>query len=490
MRIGIALALSSASGAVFARHGEPPYSIVHPAKVGLSIPTEELEPVDAVGLRALDDESTAAPGPHEKRLRVANGIAVSIDGANGLWEALPDGSHLWRMRVRAPGATDLRMQFGDVVLPDGATLHLIGADQTYQGPYTRADAPDGRFDSPVIAGDVATIELRVPEAVQTDVVVVRMTRVGVGFRDLFRREKSGTGPGTSGACNVNVACPLGQVYPEEVASAAYYEFVDDDDHGSYLCSGTLLADVPRDRRNYFLSAAHCVDSAAEAASMVIYFNYQSTQCSALSAPSGGFFNDDLHGASLRATRADVDFSLVELTQTPDSSWHPYFAGWDASGVSPSGTVGIHHPSGDAKKITAGPAPSVTYNCIASSGPDDSHWMTGPYSQGTTEGGSSGSGLFASSASGTRARQLIGTLSGGAAACSSTSPTQPNASTDCYGRFAVGWNGPAATSRLRDWLDPANTGVTELQGGDGTMIDVPGHSTHAIPPGLLHGSQRR
>jgi lysyl endopeptidase len=485
------LALALAGGIAHARQGEPPYSFLHPAKAGLAIPVEELPAIDAAMMRAQADETSNVPGSHPKRLRVANDNPVSINAnRDGVWESMPDGSRLWRVRVRVAGATDLRLRFTRFSLPDGATLHIIGADHYYQGPYSVADATDSRFNSPVVPGDEATVELHVPAGVPIAADGLELTRVGAGFRDLFQRGKLDPGPGASGACNVNVACPLGQAYPDEVAAAAYYEFDDDDDRNSYLCSGTLLADVPRDHRNYFLSAAHCVDSDTEAASMVIYWNYQSTQCNALVAPAGGFLNDDLHGASLRATRADVDFSLVELNQPPDPSWNAYYAGWDASGIAPAGTVGIHHPNGDVKKITAGPSPSTTYSCISASGSATTHWQTGPYTQGTTEGGSSGSGLFASAASGTHARLLIGTLSGGEAACSITSPSQPNASTDCYGRFAVAWNGTAAATRLRDWLDPANTGTVLLQGGDPPPLVPRAHSTRPIPAALLQAHERR
>jgi lysyl endopeptidase len=230
-----------------------------------------------------------------------------------------------------------------------------------------------------------------------------------------------------------------------------------------------------------------VASATEANSMVVYWNYQSTVCGALVAPPGGYFNDDQHGASLRATRADADFALVELLQTPNPAWDVYYAGWDASGAMPSGTIGIHHPSGDVKKVTAGPAPGTIDNCIGTGGASaNTHWETGPYSQGTTEGGSSGSGLFVKAGNGSgRDRLLIGTLSGGLAACSDSSPTQPNNETDCYGKLASAWNGSSASSRLRDWLDPANTGALIGAGIDSqaTVPDVRrfgGHSQHERP----------
>lgn len=494
LRVAALLVLVFVSVDATARQGELPYSLAHRAKIGVYLQTQDVQAIDAAARRDEIDEAMHRPGPHMKRLKSADNVPVSItpDG-NGVWETLVDGSRLWRARVRAAGATDLRLTFGKFSLPPGATMYVIGTDDYYQGPYTVADSMNAQFHSPAIPGDTAMIEMRIPANTPFAPDTLELSGVGAGFRDLFGREKvSSTGPGASGACNVDVACPLGQSYPNEIQAVGYYEFQADSDHGYYICTGTLLADVPRDRKNYFLTAAHCISSSAEAASMVVYWNYQSTQCGTLSAPAGGFLGDDLHAATLRASRADVDFTLVELTQAPQAAWNAFHAGWDASGSVPSGTIGIHHPSGDVKKITAGPAPSTTYSCISDSGASNTHWQTGPYTQGTTEGGSSGSGLFASAADGSHARLLIGTLSGGGAACSSLSPSQPNAENDCYGKFAIAWNGTDASTRLRDWLDPANSGAVSLQGGDGpTVTPQPFfHSHHAIPPGLLERSMRR
>ena len=481
-RAVLALAALAALVPAYARQGVPPYSFSHRAKSLQATPVEELGAIDAA-TRRHDTDAAALSGAPTKRLRTADAIAVDIDTArHGAWSDLADGSRLWRVEIHVEGATDLRLAFARFALPQGATLQLIGPDRYYQGPYTAADAFAGAFHSPVLPGDRATIELHVPAGVAMPPDAFALTSVGAGFRDLFRRDKAidDTGPGTSGPCNVNVVCPLGQPYPDQIRAAAYYEFTGDEDHATYLCSGTLLADVPHDRKTYFLSAAHCVASGTETASMVVYWNYQSQTCSGTVPPPGGFFNDDQHGATLRATRADADFTLVQLSTAPDASWDVYYAGWDASGAAPSGTIGIHHPSGDVKKITAGPAPGTTDNCIDTGGSSsDTHWETGPYTQGTTEGGSSGSGLFATSATGGgRARLLIGSLSGGFAACDASDPTQPNDETDCYGKLAAAWNGSGASSRLRDWLDPGNTGALTASGVDSTATQAGvGHSHH-------------
>jgi len=481
----LALAALAAFAPAHARQGEPPYTFSHPTKSMRAGPVEEIGATDAPARRR-DADAALLNGAPAKRLRTADAVAVDIDTERrGAWTNLADGSRLWRVEIHAPGATDLRFAFARFALPPGATLHVIGADRYYQGPYTVDDAPGGTFHSSVVPGDRATIELHVPANAVLSREAFELTSVGAGFRDLFRREKAidATGPGTSGACNVNVVCPLGQPYPDQIRAVAYYEYTDDDDHARYICTGNLLADVPHDRKAYFLSAAHCVSSASEAASMVVYWNYQSQTCTGDVPPPGGFLNDDQHGASVRATRADADFTLMQLTQAPDPSWDAYFSGWDASGAEPSGTIGIHHPSGDVKKITAGPAPGTTDNCIDTGGSSsDTHWETGPYTHGTTEGGSSGSGLFATSTTGGgHARLLIGTLSGGYAACDTFDPSQPNDETDCYGKLAAAWDGPSASSRLRDWLDPANTGALSASGIDGNATGVGnGHSHHREP----------
>jgi subtilisin-like proprotein convertase family protein len=110
-------------------------------------------------------------------------------------------------------------------------------------------------------------------------------------------------------------------------------------------------------------------------------------------------------------------------------------------------VGIHHPSLDEKAITFNTDPlEKSDNCIG--GGTDTHWHIDQHEDGTTEPGSSGSGLWDSSN-----HCFIGTLSGGAASCSVIDY-------DCYGRFAKHWTGGGtAATRLSDWLDPAGTNPT-------------------------------
>jgi lysyl endopeptidase len=158
-------------------------------------------------------------------------------------------------------------------------------------------------------------------------------------------------------------------------------------------------------------------------------------------------------ARVVANNANSDFALLRLVESPNHLTIRY-CGWDRSGSTPSSTVCVHHPSGDIKKISFdNNSPAITgyliSGCTPSSG--TTHWRVVDWDVGTTEGGSSGSPLFDMN------HRIIGQLHGGCAACG-------NNESDYYGRFSSSWNSSTdSRRRLRDWLDPSNTGTTTLNG---------------------------
>jgi hypothetical protein len=455
--------------AAFARQGEPPPGLGPMAKRLDAAPEVRLPAIDAAALRVEQDSARMkSTSPQDKRLLVARENAVDLDTLrHGQWQMQADGSLLWRLRVRVPGATDLHLGFETYRLIPGAAVWVVGANDYYEGPYTMEDAEP--LWVPLVPGDAATIELRLPAAAAIHDIDLSLTSVGAGFRDMFAREARNGVPGASGPCNINVVCPLGQPYSAESRALAYYEFRDALGD-TYICTATLMNDVPGDRRNYVLTAAHCLSTPGEAASMRLYWNYRSTTCS---ANTGISFSQNQTGTTLRATRADADFTLVELNQEPNPAWNLFHAGWDATNIAPPGSIGLHHPSGDAAKVNNNPnMPFTINNCIGTGGGSlNTHWYAGPYDQGTTEGGSSGSGLWIPSGSaGGNGRRLIGVLSGGTAFCAGPLPDN---GFDCYGKFSAAWNGPAPSSRLRDWLDPAATGTLSLAGIDKNATETEG-----------------
>jgi hypothetical protein len=149
-----------------------------------------------------------------------------------------------------------------------------------------------------------------------------------------------------------------------------------------------------------------------------------------------------------------DFLLLKLKGSILKSWNVSFSGWNRTGTATSSGVSIHHPFGDVKKKSTykNQPTSIQYGSVAGT-----HfrvlWSATQNGYSTTEGGSSGAGLFNSNG------QLIGALTGGGASC------QNNTLPDFYGRFWFSWDryGNQSSQRLKDWLDPIQSNVTFISG---------------------------
>jgi hypothetical protein len=369
----------------------------------------------------------------------------------GTWENVP-GGRLWRLRVVSLGATDLNFGFSRFWLPKGAMLHVISENESYyQGPYAARDnQPHGQLWTPVVPGDAAVIELFVPtEAVEKPQIV--LSEINTGYRDLFHKQATYAASAV-GSCEVDVVCPQATGWSNEYRSVALYSI-----SGVALCTGTLITDAAGDFRNYFLTANHCGLNPSDAPSMVVYWNYQSPVCGEL---GGGSLTQNQSGAVFRAARYDVDFALVELDEMPDPSFQVYYSGWDHSGSTPAGAVGIHQPDASVKCISFSSNTLATVSSCIDTGGTNTHWQV-IWSEGVTEPGSSGSGIWDPTT-----HLLVGTLSGGQSSCSY--PDGP----DCYGKFSVAWYADGSPAdELSDWLDPENTGVIRAPGIDPMLYSI-------------------
>jgi hypothetical protein len=397
-------------------------------------------PSTDVGAELTADAKAAAPVP--VRFAVARSVELT-PATSGTWEQLAEG-RLWRLRLTSSGATDLNFGFTEFWLPEGASLYIISEGESYyQGPYTAADnTPSSQLWTPAVPGAAAIIELFLPAGSQKEPRLV-LTQVAAGYRDLFH---SGTALMTPKAlsCEIDVACPQAAAWTNEIRSVARISI-----GGTTLCSGSLIMDSPRDFRPFFLTANHCGLTPANASSVVVYWNDQSPACGQHGL--GGSLDQNQTGATFRAAKADVDFSLIELNQLPPAAYRVYYAGWDRSGAAPAGGVGIHHPNADGKCISFSTDPLTTIDGCAGVGGSNTHWQV-TWTSGMTEPGSSGSGIWDPAT-----HLLVGTLTGGGSTCPPTVP-------DCYGKFSVAWaSGTQATNRLRDWLDPLKTGVNSVAG---------------------------
>lgn len=435
-------AAGAMSAGAQARIGSAPASF---STAGAGVPSIDLAVMAAVDearyLREDEDRVKAGlDGPYRFAAPLATRLTTATDGT---WSQLPDGGRIWRCEVISVGARTLNFGFTTFRLPAGATVHLYPAgSRDYLGPYTRDDAtPDGQFWTPVVRGDDAVIELFVPAGCEFEPVLVigQVAHDYRGFSQIRERVEK------AGSCNNDVVCPEGAPWQDQINSEGVYTI-----SGIWECSGQMINSNNPTPLPYFLTANHCNITSTNQGGVVVYWNFQSPTCGQL---GGGSLAQHQSGSILKAKWATSDFCLIQLLQDPPDSCHVYYTGFDATEQNaPSASTCIHHPSCDEKSISFNTDPLTATSYLQSSVPGDgTHWRVDDWEDGTTEPGSSGSGLWDPS------HRLVGQLHGGYAACNSIT-------SDWFGRLSRSWAGGGTTStRLKDWLDPSGAGTMVLDG---------------------------
>ncbi|MBN2448519.1 MAG: trypsin-like peptidase domain-containing protein [Phycisphaerae bacterium] len=407
------------------------------------VPVIEVPALDMKTVRAEDaarEVEGAAP-----RFAIPTETLITPD-ADGIWQDLDEQTRIWRLRIMSPGALSLNLGFTGYLMPPGGKLLVYATDDSYQiGPFTEDDNEDhGELWTPVVLSDDIIVELTVPRDV-LDKLVLQLTSINVGYR-FFGEDLTDK----SGSCNIDVVCPEGDNWRDEIPAVAVIST-----GGSLFCTGFMVNNTAEDETPYFMTAYHCGITSSNASSLVAYWNFESPICG---NQSGGSLNQYQTGSYFRAAYSSSDFTLVELDDDPNPSYNISFAGWNRSSANPTSAVAIHQPSCDEKSISFENDACTTTSYLNTSTPGDgTHIRVIDWDLGTTEPGSSGSPLFDQN------HQVVGQLHGGYAACG-------NDSSDWYGRFSVSW-----THGLSAYLDPIGSGATSVD----TL--VPGASGLTVTP---------
>lgn len=420
----------------------------NPAPLKAELASLPQVPRHALARAAVDEAIRKADRP-VRPARYAVPVAVDATLAAGRWSIRDASTRSWRLRIASAGARSLSARLHPLVLPAGAELWLYAPDgSAAHGPFTRDDvAPSGLW-TPIVPGDEMVVEVRAPAARAGEVQL----KVAEAYH-AFAEPKAG-GPNASGACNIDSACESAQ-WGAEARSVALITI-----GNQFFCSGQLLNNVDQDRRALFLTARHCgiERERGSAASASFYFNYASP-CGQAAGPLP---DATVTGATLLADDETADFALLLLRGSLPAD--VYYAGWNATGDGANGGASLHHPSGDARKISLfetelAPA-TVDIGGACNVEAWEVHWV-----RGTTEGGSSGGGLWSAD------RQVIGILSGGTASCEN-----PNGA-DFYGRLGVAWTArPEPDGQLKAHLDPDGTCIAAVAGLDPQVVLAPGPVT--------------
>ncbi len=406
--------------------------------------TTPLSGIEHIGVAGID----LAAVTQEDLEREASGLPpryaipreVSITPAtHGTVDVLDDGRLLWRLAIDAPGAANINLGFTTYDMPEGGQLMLYSADAAQViRPFTHEDnASHGELWTPPVLADAVVLELTIPRDLFGD-LALELTQIGYGYRGFGSK----AGGQESGSCNVDVVCSDGDLWRNEIPSVGVISL-----GGGTFCTGFMVNNTSNDRTPYFMTANHCGIGSGNAASLVVFWNYETSVCD---ATPDGVLSDFNTGSFFRSSYSASDFTLVELDSDPNPAYEVTFAGWNRSGLDDPGAIAIHHPSTDEKAISFEFQPTTVTSYLGTTVPGNgTHVRVDDWDTGTTEPGSSGSPLF------NPAHQVVGQLHGGFAACG-------NNSSDWYGAFAVSWNGGgSANSRLSDWLDAAGTGAMSV-----------------------------
>lgn len=403
------------------------------------VPVAQMAPVDAVAYLA-EDAQAAKDEPY----RFAASLDVSLNLNNsGIWESVP-GGRLWRLQISSPGAYSIGLVYDQWHIPEGGQLFIYNVEASQVvGAFTSFNNwMDGTNITQPVAGDVTILEYFEPSTVYGQ-SALSISQVAHAYRNLFGRPDALDNYGDSGACNNNVNCPEGDLWQTNKRGAAMILT----SGGSRLCSGSLVNNTAQDQTPYYLTANHCLGGHS---TWMFMFNYESPGCANQDGPT----NQTVANSTLRANWSGSDFALLQLSSNVPESYEPYFNGWNKVDSAATNSVCIHHPSGDIKKITFDIHAPISDTWSGT--PPNSHWRIATWEDGTTEPGSSGSPLFDQN------HRITGQLHGGVASCS-------NNIDDYYGKFSLSWPGNGSNStRLSNWLDPTNSGVTVLDGLDGAI----------------------
>lgn len=371
----------------------------------------------------------------------------------GIWLKNKDNTLSWLCRIKSKTAYSLNFIIKDIVFPKGTSLYIFNIQRKLTfGPYTSKNVTEDStlFVEPIPGEDVI-FELDIPVASDNTKNYFTITKVGHDFRDFYKETVSNRS--RSGSCEHDINCGMGLDWQIEKRSIVKYIYTENLQLSS--CTGTLINNTTNNELPYILTANHCIKDAKMAASAIFYFNYENTVCGGSDASKNAY---TISGSTLLATTKDtayntLDFSLLRLKVQPPKSISPYYSGWSIKTKLVNDVVTIHHPKGDATKISysSGYIKNGSFNDAGYK--PNTHWLIAKWDTGATEEGSSGSPLFNPN------HQIIGDLSGGLSDCG-------NPDSDYYAKLYLSWDYfPDSSNQLKYWLDPLNSGVTECTGYD-------------------------
>ncbi|RMX11119.1 serine protease [Allofranklinella schreckenbergeri] len=405
------------------------------------------------------------------------------------WQPLADGRQTAALQFHSGNAYGVRLGLLVQALPATAVVRVyapgdianaqeitgVGIQQVLKRNAEAGDTSEaGRtYWLPTIDGDAAVVQIDLPASASPSDVQVAVPYAAHIFESMLHLDEEniqkadyetnpndpdpdmprGMGIHSSDVCNYDASCQ--QEIADVRKSVARMVFVSgyrakQDENGNPVleddgktpkmvpvvatCTGTLLADKGHTGTPYLLTAAHCIDNQTVASTLETDWRFHTQSCSNSALSASHFrLTGSAGGARLVYSEDNYDTTLLVLNSKPYGD--VVYAGWWTTQELHQAAYGISHPSGDLQKVSFGRISSyLVCTHFDENGVTECHdglrdhsdFFDVNYSYGTTEGGSSGSGLFAWHQNG--AYLLTGVLSAGSASCSSRDGR------NVYGRF--------------------------------------------------------
>jgi hypothetical protein len=372
-------------------------------------------------LSASEASLLAEPGT---RLRAGIHRSLSPQAiSRGSWETTREGTRVWRMAIRSPGSTGVRVEFRNFSVGEGKVWVDDGVHSA--GPYSGTGLfDDGHFWSGTVPSESVTLEyVPAPGAPTEGAPPFEVRTISHQARKtLLATDAGSTDP--ADYCHLDPNC-----YPDwKPAMSMVGQLTFEESGSEYLCSGSLVATRDNSFKPYLLTAGHCIHSEDAARTLEVYWTYQTSSCGATPPASRDSSSKSTVGAHLLASSSieQGDYSLVLLKDVPGGVT---FSGWDvADPPVTTPLVGIHHPVGSWKRISFGERVGDFTADVEGDTAPASDYLEILWDKGRTEPGSSGSPLFSSPG------VIVGTLTYGPAS-PTLSACQIDPSIDGYGRFS-------------------------------------------------------
>ncbi len=346
----------------------------------------------------------------------ANEIEAGFTTENsGSLTTYSDGTYIWRLGITSAKAKSLHvtvaasMSVGEIFSVssvDGSNL------QTYD--YSNFSSKNTLMTLPV-DGDSIIVEYRGFSDADCNFCV---TEVGVGsFEIPWYGNKASAGQyGSSLSCETDASCYDDIKDVKQSVCRLIIKCKTSGGTKSYYGTGVLVNNTARDRRPLIVTAAHVING--DFVSATATFNDETPMCQDIAPTTTTIEN--VQSTKLLKYVEKRDLCIIELDAQPSARSNPYWAGWRLNTDVEGPFFCIHHPNGDVRKASFAESvvPYTDYTAAKTNSGNvfdpGNHWKVPRWISGTTEGGSSGSGLFDSD------MLLIGNLTGGYANC-----TNPN-----------------------------------------------------------------